>query len=66
MKDGGKILIGDIAFENRDQLEQCRQDAGDAWDNDEDYFVIDELREEFPSMTFQRVSFCAGILTLPC
>lgn len=58
------LLIGDVAFENRTKLEQYRQEAGDEWDDDEIYFVIDELRRTFPSLTFGQVSYCAGILTL--
>ena len=60
----GKILIGDVAFKNRAQLNQCRQDTGAEWDEDEIYFVADELRQAFPDLSFEQVSFCAGILTL--
>jgi putative AdoMet-dependent methyltransferase len=45
-------------------LEQCRKDTGDEWDDDEIYFVADELKKEFPSLTFSRVSYCAGIISL--
>lgn len=64
LKPGGQILIGDVAFAARADLERCRADAGDEWDDEEYYFVADELRPAFPSLTFQPVSFCAGILTL--
>ena len=64
LKPGGQILIGDVAFETRSQLEQCQKDVGDEWDDDEIYFVVDELKKEFPSLTFTRVSYCAGILSL--
>lgn len=64
LKEKGKILIGDVAFENRDKLNQCRQEAGDEWDEEEVYFVVDELRSAFPSIVFRQVSYCAGILTL--
>ncbi len=56
--------IGDVAFENRDKLDQCRQETGDEWDDEEIYFVADELRSAFPSLAFRQVSYCAGILTL--
>lgn len=65
LKENGKILIGDIAFENREQWEQCRKEAGDTWDSEESYFVFDEMKQNFPQMTFRKISFCAGILTLP-
>lgn len=64
LKDHGKILIGDVAFENRNDMEQCRQMAGDAWDDDEKYFIIDELRTAYPDLVFTRVSYCAGVLTI--
>ena len=60
----GKILIGDVAFETREELDRCRQTAGDEWDDEEIYFVVDELRSVFPTLSFTQVSFCAGILTL--
>jgi putative AdoMet-dependent methyltransferase len=64
LNPGGQILIGDVAFDNRSQLEQCRKDTGDEWDDDEIYFVVDELRKAFPSFAFTRISYCAGVLSL--
>lgn len=58
------ILIGDVAFESRDKLNQCRQETGDEWDDEEIYFVFDELRTVFPHLTFTQISYCAGVLTL--
>ena len=60
----GQIIIGDVAFETREELNLCRQTAGDKWDEDEFYFVANELQSEFPNLSFRRVSWCAGILTL--
>lgn len=51
----GKILIGDVAFDTRSELEQCRRDAGDEWDGGEIYFVADELREHFPPFLHARL-----------
>lgn len=64
LKKDGRILIGDVAFENRAQLLQCKSEAGAAWDEGEIYFVIDELREPFPGLNFKKISHCAGIITL--
>lgn len=64
LKENGRILIGDVAFKTRDQWNQCRKEAGDEWDDEEIYFVFDELREVFPDLTFTEISSCAGILTL--
>ena len=64
LNENGQILIGDVAFETREKLEQCREAAGDEWDDEEIYFVADELKRSFPNLSFLQVSHCAGILTL--
>jgi putative AdoMet-dependent methyltransferase len=64
LKDDGKILIGDVAFETRDELEECKQKSGDEWDEEEIYCVVDELRDAFPMLKFEKVTFCSGVLIL--
>lgn len=64
LKENGKILIGDVAFETREDLERCRQAAGEAWDDDEIYFVAEELRKDLPALSFTPISPCAALLTL--
>lgn len=64
LNEGGKIYIGDVAFWSRKDLEACRQEAKVYWDEDEFYFVYDELKKEFSGLSFDQVSFCAGILTI--
>lgn len=64
LNPGGKIYIGDVAFENRQELEACKEKSLAYWDNEEYYFVYDKLKPSFPSMNFEKYSFCAGILTI--
>ena len=64
LRPGGKILIGDVAFPDREALESCRAEAGEEWDDEEIYFVADELKAAFPDLTFLPESFCAGVLIL--
>lgn len=64
LKENGKIIIGDVAFETRKDLERCRLAAGGAWDDEEIYFVAEELRKDLPGLSFMQVSDCAGILML--
>lgn len=61
----GSIHIGDVAFETRAELEACQRLVGDAWDTDEAYFVCEGLRSSLPGLTFERASFCAGVITIP-
>lgn len=64
LKDGGCIYIGDVAFKTRTELEYHMKQAGDAWDRDEIYFAVDELKQSFPQMNFIPFSFCSGLITL--
>lgn len=64
LKEDGVILIGDVAFADRAALERCQTEAGEEWDEDEIYFVFDELKKTFPRLKFEQVSHCAGLLSL--
>ena len=64
LSEGGALYVGDVAFETRSELEACRVEARDTWDADEIYFVCDELRAAFPQLAFERMSPCAGLITL--
>ena len=65
LTEGGRVLIGDVAFPTREKLEACREQAGDEFDDEECYLVTDEL-PTFPGIrtTFAVMSPCAGLLTL--
>ena len=64
LNEEGCIYIGDVAFETREALQNCRNEVGDGWDTDEIYFVYEELKKEFPNMQFEAKSCCAGVLIL--
>lgn len=64
LQDGGCIYIGDVAFETRAALKICRAQEGQRWDPDEIYFVVEELKEAFPKLQFEKFSYCAGLLSL--
>ncbi len=64
---GGRIIIGDIAFQNRSALEQVKAAAGNEWD-DEFYWLADETAPALENMGFKveytQVSSCAGIFLI--
>lgn len=64
LNDGGQILIGDVAFETRNEWNQCKEENKDQWDSDEFYCIVEELELEFPNLSFEKITFCSGILTL--
>ena len=63
LKDSGMILIGDVAFATRADLEKCKEACGD-WDDEEFYCVADELKSAFPNLRFEKMTFCSGILSI--
>ena len=65
LAEGGRVLVGDIAFPTRALLEACRRQAGDEFDSEECYLVADEL-PPIPGIraAFTAMSPCAGLLTL--
>ncbi len=63
LRPGGVLIIGDVAFENRAALEACREEAGEEWDEEENYFVADEWAElTGERVLFDKLSHCAGVL----
>lgn len=65
--DTGKIIIGDVAFETRNNLEICKQKNAGAWDNNEFYIVISDIKEQLNDICnckFSEISNCSGILTI--
>lgn len=64
LNNRGKILIGDVAFRTRDELEACKHKASNSWDDEEFYFVYDEMKDKFPTATFNQISYCAGIIII--
>lgn len=64
LKENGRIYIGDVAFETRAELEQCQAECGDEWDDEEIYFVCEELRQKVENLHFTKMSNCAGVIEI--
>lgn len=64
LNKGGMIFIGDVAFETRSDLDECKKQCSSHWDNEEIYFVYDEIKNEFENNEFIKYSDCAGIIKI--
>lgn len=64
LNQGGIIYIGDVAFQTSKDFEDFKADAEDEWDDEEFYFVYEELKEYLPNLKFEKFSFCSGLLTI--
>ncbi len=68
LKKNGIIIIADIAFQSSQELEKCKGKYKAIWDEDEVYFIADEiirkLAERNLSVKYSQISECAGILQI--
>jgi putative AdoMet-dependent methyltransferase len=67
LNDEGQILIGDIAFETKGDMERVRaQSTG--WDDDEYYMIAEEMIRELAGhqlrSEFVKTSSCSGVLVV--
>ena len=67
LKEGGQIFIGDISFQTREEMNSFHQNNLQQWDDDEFYFVFDELKLALANVcnsVFHQVSSCGGVIIL--
>lgn len=63
LNENGKIIIGDISFLNDEKLNSCKKSYLEEWDEDEFYFVYEDIKDrfEFKNIAYRQISFCAGV-----
>ena len=59
LNNGGCIYIGDVAFDSRTELENSKTLIGNEWDDEEIFFVVDEITK-CSNIKFKDL-FCAGL-----
>lgn len=71
LKEDGTIIIGDVSFQTRADLANCKNVSGDDWDDDEIYFVYSEIKDQLDGrlsgkceMNYQQFSHCSGVLEI--
>jgi len=63
----GMIIIGDIGFTTRTELNNCKAKHEGNWDDDEYYFVFSELKTTLQNVCiveYEQISHCGGIMIL--
>ncbi|MEM5776430.1 MAG: class I SAM-dependent methyltransferase, partial [Anaerolineaceae bacterium] len=67
LNPAGRIIIGDLSFENAAHLDDARRHYGAAWD-EELYWTADETLPALEQAGFQadyrQISYCAGVYTI--
>jgi putative AdoMet-dependent methyltransferase len=64
----GKIIIGDVAFETREELLKCKEKSKSKWDEDEIYIIADEMAQAVKkhglAVNYTQISSCSGVLEI--
>jgi len=62
----GRLVVGDVAFENMADLQRTRERWASIWDDEEHYLVADQLLPRLTDLgifcEFTRIGSCAGVL----
>jgi len=67
LTETGMILLGDVSFRTRTELEVCKESYSQYWDDEEIYFVADEIIEALAGKylcEYTKLSHCAGVLRI--
>ena len=66
LEPGGRILVGDIAFETQDAFEACRKRFPAESDENEYYPILTKLQAQLPDLQvkYEVISFCAGVIQI--
>lgn len=65
LNEYGKIIIGDIAFKNLKEKNECENRFFDIWDSSEDYIIFENFEKNLKVNNIYKyiqISFCAGLL----
>lgn len=60
----GLLLIGDVAFRTEQELEDCKADCGESWDEDEIYMVEETMNPLVPNLQYEKITFCSGVFSV--
>lgn len=64
LKDGGQIIIGDLAFASRQEMKALRKANKENWLYEDMYMVYEDMDKDFEHVTWKKISKCAGIVVI--
>lgn len=68
LKEDGKIIIADVAFETKEKMQECKENSGNKWDDDEFYMIADDIIVKMNGLgldiNYTQISSCAGVLEI--
>ncbi len=68
LKEKGKIIIADVAFETKEKMNECKRISGKHWDDDEYYIILEDIKRKMNNLNldikYTQISSCAGVLEI--
>lgn len=64
LNPGGKVIIGDLGFTTRAEMKEFRRQNRDNWLYEDMYMVYEEAQKDFSNASWEKISKCAGIVTI--
>ena len=64
LNPGGKVIIGDLAFETEAEMKAFRDANREKWLDEDMYLVYEEAERDFHHIKWEKISKCAGIVTI--
>jgi len=68
LRPDGRLVIGDIAFPDERAQDVCRQNATNAWDESEHYWVASRIVPQLEAagfiVSYKQISFCGAVYLL--
>lgn len=66
MTYNGRIIIGDVMAENKEELENLKDIEKDLWDSDVFYPIFSEIKSEFKDRftSYYPLSYCSGVIVV--
>lgn len=63
LSENGELIIGDVSFQSRVDYGKCKLVAGNEFDDEEYYWIADEILTQILGARYMQVSHCAGVYT---
>ena len=63
-KEDGRMVIFDVSFKTKEGHDQYRAQHLDLWDDEESYFIAEEIKVHFENCEYKQFSPCGGLYTI--
>jgi putative AdoMet-dependent methyltransferase len=63
-KEDGRMYIFDVSFKTKEDHDLYREEHLDLWDDEECYFIAEEIKDHLENCEYKQFSPCGGLYTI--